>query len=80
MKVVRAFEARARLSQLLEDVAAGESVVITKHGTPVARLVPIAPAADKLRIADAIARLKVFGRRYSLGGLGLKAVRDEGRM
>lgn len=34
-------EAKARLSQLLEDVAAGEDVVIARSGRPVARLVAI---------------------------------------
>lgn len=35
-----AFEAKTRLSELLVRVEAGEQVTITKHGRPVARLVP----------------------------------------
>lgn len=35
-----ATEAKARILALLDDVAAGEEVEITKHGRPVARLVP----------------------------------------
>ncbi|MHB1165816.1 MAG: type II toxin-antitoxin system Phd/YefM family antitoxin [Candidatus Nanopelagicales bacterium] len=42
--VVGAFEAKTHLSELLARVEAGESVTITKHGRPVARLVPVAPA------------------------------------
>lgn len=38
---VGAFEAKTRLSELLAQVEAGEQVTITKHGRPVARLVPI---------------------------------------
>ncbi len=38
---VGAFEAKTRLSELLQRVEAGEQVIITKHGRPVARLVPI---------------------------------------
>ncbi len=38
---VGAFEAKTRLSELLQRVESGEQVTITKHGRPVARLVPI---------------------------------------
>jgi len=40
MKTVSAYEAKTHVSQFLDDVAAGESIMITKHGVPVARLVP----------------------------------------
>lgn len=36
-------EAKTKLSQLVERAQAGEDVVITRNGTPVARLVPVAP-------------------------------------
>jgi prevent-host-death family protein len=40
MKVVNIHEAKTTLSQLLEAVLAGEDVVISKAGTPLARLIP----------------------------------------
>ena len=40
MATVTAFEAKTRFGQLLERVAAGEEVVITRHDKPVARIVP----------------------------------------
>jgi prevent-host-death family protein len=39
---VGAFQAKTHLSELLARVEEGEQVTITKHGRPVARLVPIA--------------------------------------
>ena len=36
-------EAKTKLSQLVERAAAGEDVVITRRGKPVARLVPVEP-------------------------------------
>lgn len=39
-------EAKTRLSQLVERAAEGEDIVIARNGTPVARLVPIAPASS----------------------------------
>jgi prevent-host-death family protein len=38
---VGAFEAKTHLSELLARVEGGEEVMITKHGRPVARLVPV---------------------------------------
>ena len=40
MVTIGAFEAKTKLSELLERVSKGESFVITKHGQPVAKLVP----------------------------------------
>lgn len=40
MAKVTAFEAKTRFGELLDRVARGEEVVITRHDKPVARLVP----------------------------------------
>ena len=40
MESVTALEAKTRFGQLLERVARGEEVIITRHEKPVARLVP----------------------------------------
>ena len=47
-KSVGVHEAKTHLSRLLDDVAAGEEVVITRRGTVVARLVPGVPAVRRL--------------------------------
>jgi len=47
-KTVKASEFKAKCLQLMDEVAAsGETVIITKHGKPVARLVPAAAPAPK---------------------------------
>ena len=38
--LVGAFEAKTRLGELLDRCQRGETIVITRHGHPVARLVP----------------------------------------
>lgn len=53
MREIGAFEAKNRLSALLDEAAAGETVVITKRGKPVAKLIPF----DK---PDAEAVLRIF--------------------
>jgi prevent-host-death family protein len=78
MITVGAFEAKTHLSALLDRVAAGEEVVITKHGKPIARLVSAAQA-DRARVNEAFEKLKTLRKGTTLGGLPWKALRDEGR-
>ncbi|MBI5119385.1 MAG: type II toxin-antitoxin system Phd/YefM family antitoxin [Rhodospirillales bacterium] len=80
MNSIGAFEAKTHLSSLLEQVSKGETVVITRHGNAVAKLVPADQSLDKRRSAEAILRLKAFGQSRSLRGLDWKSLRDEGRM
>lgn len=75
---VGAFEAKTHLSTLLDRVAGGEEVVITKHGKPIARLVG-AGQVDRSRVNDAIEKLKAMRKGTRLDGLSWKDLRDEGR-
>ncbi|MFA5909920.1 MAG: type II toxin-antitoxin system Phd/YefM family antitoxin [Vicinamibacterales bacterium] len=47
MKTVGLAEAKATLSALLDRVEKGETITITRHGEPVAELLPIAPFRPK---------------------------------
>ena len=78
MVEVGAFEAKTHLSHLLDQVERGETVVITRHGRPVARLVPVAGSSmdDRRR---AIAQLKELRKGQTLGGLPLRELIDQGR-
>lgn len=78
---IGAFEAKTHLSQLLEQVAAGERFVITRHGKPVAQLVPIADDDKEMaqRRATAVARLKTVGDGNRLGPATIRELIDEGR-
>ncbi|MDI6027212.1 type II toxin-antitoxin system prevent-host-death family antitoxin [Corticibacterium sp. UT-5YL-CI-8] len=60
MREVGTLEARNSLSALLELVEKGEEITITRHGTPVARLVPAhAPDVEKARgAAQALRELR----------------------
>lgn len=82
MDTVNLFDAKNRLSALVDQVEEGQEVTITRRGKPVARLVPVAPqseqgrnAVEKLRaLRDSIAR-----RGETFTWDELKAYRDEGR-
>jgi prevent-host-death family protein len=57
MKRIQASVAKAQLSELLDEVERGETVVITRHGKPVARLVQD-EEARKERFDRAVERMK----------------------
>lgn len=78
MITVGTFEAKKHLSSLLERVAQGEEIIITRHGKPLARLVP-ANVADRARIDSEIAKLKVLRKNCTLDGISWQTLRDEGR-
>jgi prevent-host-death family protein len=78
MTTVGAFEAKTHFSALLERAAQGEEIVITRHGRPVARLVP-AVVTEEGQIDRAIAALKSFRQGASLDGLSWQELRDAGR-
>ncbi len=62
MREVQASEAKTHLPQLLDEVERGETIVITRHGKPIARLVP---DEDKRRAerVQAIAAIQALRRR-----------------
>jgi len=84
MATVTAFEAKTRFGELLERVAKGEEVVITRHDKPVARLVPegAARSDDVRRSVDGLRELQRQIRRRSKAKLTNRDVRaaiDHGR-
>jgi len=75
---VGAYEAKTHLPSLLERVQQGERVTITKHGVPVAMLVPVVPV-DKPDIHAVIDELKAFATGHSADGTTLREMIEEGR-
>jgi prevent-host-death family protein len=78
MTTVGAFEAKTHFSSLLERVAQGEEIVITRHGAPVARLMPVG-GSSREGIRATIARLREFSKGQTLDGLSIRALQEEGR-
>lgn len=78
MQTIGAFQAKTHFSVLLDQVEQGEQIIITKHGHPVAKLVPVT-TVNQVRKHQAIEHLKQFAKSNKLGGLDWKKLRDEGR-
>ena len=74
MKTMQLRDVKAKLSKVVDDALAGEQTTITRHGTPVAIVVPIGQAVQP----DAAKPRKTFGQHLLEfpGGIDLDALRD----
>ena len=80
MQSVGSFEAKTHLPQLLERVARGEEFTITKHGKPVARLVPVSLTQSKPDVRQVIEDLKAFSKGNTLGdNITVRDLIEDGR-
>ena len=79
MREVGAFEAKNRFGQLLDWVAQGEEVTITRHGKEVARLVPAKGGFNRAAARAAAQRIRAMSKGVTLGGLKVRDLIDEGR-
>jgi prevent-host-death family protein len=84
---VGAFEAKNTLGSLLDRVESGEEIVITRHGKPVARLVPSSDRQDRQQAQAAFQRIRQRAHQLAKENPGspsfdweeVKKLRDEGR-
>ncbi len=74
---VSAYDAKTHLPKLLERAQQGESFVITRHGKPVARLIPIDRSDDEA-VAIALDRVRVIRARLARQRVSLASVLGEG--
>ena len=80
---IGAYDAKTRLAELLDRVERGEQIVITRHGKPIARLVPEG-AHDRAAALSAVERITARRKDMAAGGVRItqaeiRAMRDEGR-
>ncbi len=77
METVGVYEAKTRLPSLLDLVGRGEHVTITRHGKPIALLVPV--AARTRPVAEIIASLHAFRKGRRLGRVSIPSLIKQGR-
>lgn len=86
MATVTAFEAKTRFGKLLERVARGEEIVITKHEKPVARIIPEG-RVNLQKVRNAVADLRTMrekiaarrGDKHKLTNAEVRSLIEEGR-
>ena len=78
MQEIGSYEAKTHLPKLLKKVSRGERITITKHGRPIAMIVPFsaAPTSD---LDKTIAKLKALHTELGIKGLSAKRARETGR-
>ena len=82
MATISAFEAKTRFGDLLDRVARGEEIVITRHDKPVARLVPEGRVPLR-QVSEAVAELDALRgemkKRRALTAKDIRGAIAEGR-
>jgi prevent-host-death family protein len=78
MPNVGVYEAKTKLSELLERVGSGEEITITNPGQPVARLVPVHPR-DQEQIRHLIDETRRLRRTVKIGRISLRKIIETGR-
>jgi prevent-host-death family protein len=82
MREVGAFDAKNNFGNLLNAVEQGEEIVITRHGRPVARLVPNEGRINPSEALAALQRIRSRAPQWAMGKFSWEAVkadRDAGR-
>jgi prevent-host-death family protein len=81
MTEVGLFEAKTRLSELVRQVRAGESFILTDRGKPAAKLTPIESEKPRgpRRIAEAIRRIQAMRKIESVSHEEIRSWIEDGR-
>ena len=77
MRHVAIAEFKDRLSELVAAAAAGEEIVITRHGKATARLVPTEEAVDQRRRRAEVALARMAESRERMLAVGYRASPEE---
>ena len=75
---VGAHDAKTNLGQLLDRVEHGEMFTITRHGVPIAKLVPFAEPIDHKKVRRAIDGILALQKTQTLGGRSIEDLLHEG--
>ena len=79
MNSVGAFEAKTRLSELLDRVGQGEKIMITRHGVPAAMLVPVEETGSRLTHHEVVEGMRALRKRIKPDSTGVREMVNEGR-
>ncbi len=79
MESIGAYDAKTHLPRLLKRVAEGETIVITKHGAPVAVLAPYS-SSERPDPKAAIDAIRAYRQGMKLEGVSIRELIEEGRL
>jgi prevent-host-death family protein len=79
VKSIGAFDAKTHLSDLLDRVAQGEKITITRHGVPAALLVPVTETTTKLTHKEIVEGMRALRQRVKPDKMSVREMVSEGR-
>jgi prevent-host-death family protein len=81
MDSIGAFEAKTHLSALLERVAKGERITITRHGIPAAMLVPVERERGGARLShrEIVEGMRTLRKQVKPDTMSVREMVEEGR-
>jgi prevent-host-death family protein len=79
MTTIGAFEAKTHLSALLDRVARGERITITKHGRPAAVLAPVDSFTSRRSREEVVKALRELRKRVKPAGISVREMIEQGR-
>jgi prevent-host-death family protein len=79
METIGAFEAKTHLASLLDRVAKGERITITRHGVPAAMLIPIGPASPALTHQEIVDAMRQLRKRVKPAKMSVREMVNQGR-
>jgi len=79
MRSIGVFEAKNRLSELVEQASQGQEIMITRRGQAVAKLVPPGAAITGISAMEAINGVRSLRRGIRLKGISIKSLVGKGR-
>jgi prevent-host-death family protein len=79
METIGAFDAKTHLSALLDRVAKGETITITRHGIPAAVLMPVGGSVSKLSHQEIVEGMRALRQRVRRGKESIREMIEEGR-
>ena len=79
MGTIGAFDAKTHLAALLDRVAKGEKITITRHGIPAAVLGPVAETEAKLSHQEIVEGMRTLRRQVKPGKMSTRDMVNQGR-
>ena len=79
METMDALEAKTHLEALLDRVAKGEKITITRHGIPAAVLCPVAEMEVQLSHKEIVEGMRELRKRVKPGKMSVREMINEGR-
>jgi len=66
METIGSLEAKTHFAEILERASKGETIVITRHGKPLAKLVPMPEDQTRMSVDEAVEGLLEFRKKHPL--------------